>query len=300
LGCAPGAIVVDATVGGGGHAELILDRIGPTGTLIGIDCDHTAIERARERLGSIPNLTLIRDNFRNLPAVLHGLGLTSIDALLLDLGISSFHVDEPTRGFSFMAEAPLDMRMDMRLQTTAADIVNTSSERELTDILREFGEEPNARSIARAVVRERSKQAIRTTTQLAAIVRAHGHRRGRRTKIDPATRTFQALRIAVNTELENLRKVLDDTPALLRTGGRVCVIAFHSLEDRIAKRAFVRAARGCTCPPELPQCVCGREPTLKILTPRPVRPSQEEIDANPRSRSARLRAAEKIATEAAA
>jgi len=185
--------------------------------------------------------------------------------------------------------------MDTRLETVAADIINTYSEKEIADILTRFGEEPNARRIARAMARQRSRERIRTTSDLADIVRKCAPKTRRRSKTHPATRTFQALRIEVNSELENLKKALDDGVSLLGSGGRVCVISFHSLEDRIAKRTFVRLARGCDCAPELPQCVCGKKPTLRILTPKPVRPSEREVAANPRSRSARMRAAEKIA-----
>jgi 16S rRNA (cytosine1402-N4)-methyltransferase len=297
LACSPGNVVVDGTVGGGGHAELILERIGPTGRLIGIDWDHKAIELARERLGAAPNLTLVRENFRNLAEILGTMGLAGMDSLLLDLGLSSFQLEEANRGFSFRAEGPLDMRMSERMQTTAAEIINTYSEREIADLLRRFGEERNARRIAKAVVRQRSKGPIRTTSELADIVRRCAPPKSRRAKIDPATRTFQALRIEVNSELENLQKVLDDGISLLRPKGRICVISFHSLEDRIVKRTFARAARGCVCPPELPQCACGRKPSLRVLTPKPVMPSKEEIATNPRSRSAKLRAAEKVAGE---
>ncbi len=298
LACSPGKVVVDATVGGGGHAELILERIGQSGRLTGIDWDQRALELAHERLGSRPNLILVRENFRNLTATLKRLGLTEIDALLLDLGLSSFQIEEATRGFSFRAEGPLDMRMDMRLSITAADIINTYSEKEIILILREFGEEPNARRIARAITRERSRRTVRTTTELADIVRKCVPKKPRRARTDPATRTFQALRIRVNSELENLKTVLEDGIQFLKPGGRICVISFHSLEDRIAKRAFARAARGCICPPEAPQCICGKRPNLRILTAKPIRPSSEEIAANPRCRSARLRAAERITAEA--
>lgn len=297
LNCSPGNVVVDATVGGGGHAELILQRIGATGSLIGIDCDHRAIELVRKRLGSKSNFMLVRENFRNLASTLKRLGFEKMDSLLLDLGLSSFQLEETSRGFSFGTEAPLDMRMDVRLKTMAAEIVNECSETEITNILRRFGEEPNARRIAKAIIRERSKKKILTTTELANLVRRCSPRRKRRPRIDPATRTFQALRIETNSELENLRKVLDDAIPLLSAKGRISVISFHSLEDRIVKQTFARAARGCVCPPEMPQCVCEHKPVLKILTPRPVRPSSEEVEINPRSRSARLRAAEKISEE---
>jgi len=297
LGCSPGQVVVDATVGGGGHAGLILRRIGQTGRLIGFDCDSEAIELTRARAGSNPNFLLVHENFRNLANTLRSLSVKKIDALLLDLGLSSFQLDTAMRGFSFSVEAPLDMRMDVRLKTTAADIVNTYPERAIARVLSEFGEEPRARRIARAIIEERSRKRIQTTTELADIVRRRIPRKGRPPKIDPATRTFQALRIEVNSELDNLRAVLDDAIPLLKRGGRICVISFHSLEARIVKQTFAQAARGCVCPPDFPECVCRRKPVLKILTPKPLRPSLEEVAANPRSRSARLRAAEKVAEE---
>jgi len=297
LACLPGKVAVDATVGGGGHASLILKRIGPAGRLIGIDWDQRAIELAGERLHSKPNVILIRDNFRNLAHILEDLSLAKIDALLLDLGLSSFQIDDPTRGFSFRTESTLDMRMDARLTKTAADIVNAYPQKEIARVLRKYGEERNAGKIAATIVRRRSKKPIRTTTELAEIARACAPRTKRPPIIDPATRTFQALRIEVNTELDNLKEALDDGIRALNPEGRICVISFHSLEDRIVKQAFARAARGCTCPPDLPACACGRKPTLKILTRKPLRPSEEEISANSRCRSAKLRAAEKIAPE---
>jgi 16S rRNA (cytosine1402-N4)-methyltransferase len=297
LSCSPGNVVVDATVGGGGHAELILRHIGPTGRLIGMDWDEYALARVRRRFRARPNLTLVRENFRNIGETLKRLGEAEVDALLFDLGLSSFHLEQSSRGFSFAVEAPLDMRMDQRLETTAADIVNGCSESELADILRKFGEEPKARRIARAMVRQRSKNRIRTTTELADLVRRSVARPSRRSRIHPATRTFQALRIAVNSELENVTTALNDGISALAPGGRICVISFHSLEDRIVKRTFSRLARGCVCPPEVPACVCGKKPSLSILTSKPITPSDEEIAANRRARSAKLRAAEKMAAE---
>jgi 16S rRNA (cytosine1402-N4)-methyltransferase len=296
LGCKPGSVVVDATVGGGGHAERILGRVGETGRLIGIDGDTEAIERVRGRIGSHPAVTLAHDNFRNLAEILKRLGIERIDAVLFDVGLSSFQIEDARRGFSFMKEGPLDMRMDRSSGKTAAEIVNAYSEKQLAEIIKRYGEEPNARRIARALVRERSQNPILTTTRLADIVRGCALS-GSRARLDPATRTFQALRIEVNSELESLAEALNEGIAALRPGGRVCVISFHSLEDRIVKQTFARAARGCICPAEFPKCVCGRQPILRILTPKPIRPSSAEIERNPRSRSARLRAAEKIAME---
>jgi 16S rRNA (cytosine1402-N4)-methyltransferase len=299
LACAPGKVVVDATIGGGGHAALILERIGAGGILIGLDRDGEALELARRHLGSRPNVVLIQENFRYLTRVLDELQLPGIDALLLDLGLSSFQVDDPRRGFSFQSEGPLDMRMDHRQEMTAEIVVNTYSEKRLSDILRRYGEETHSRKIARTIASERAKKPITTTAELADIVRKAVPRAKRPSRIHPATRTFQALRIEVNSELDNLAIVLDDGVARLKRGGRICVIAFHSLEDRIVKRKFAGFARGCTCPPELPQCICGKKPTLKIITRKPIIPSPEEIAANPRSRSARLRAAEKTGEDVA-
>ncbi len=299
LACSPGKVIVDATVGGGGHAEVILERISATGTFVGIDCDSEAIEFAKKRLGKRPNVVLIRENFRNLGEVLERLNVREIDGLLFDLGLSSFQVDKPERGFSFQQDGPLDMRMDNRLATTADDIVNKSAEKELARILKDFGEERHARRIAKAIVKHRGERPIRTTKELAGIVRSAAPRTPRH-KIDAATRTFQALRIAVNRELDNLAEALNAGVSALRARGRICVISFHSLEDRIVKQTFVRAARGCVCPPHFPQCVCGRSPRLKVITPKPIRPSSDEVKANPRSRSARLRAAEKLAGQRSA
>lgn len=299
LACAPGKIVVDATVGGGGHAALILERIGAGGILVGLDRDSAALETAGRRLGSRPNVILMQENFRYLLRVLDELKLPGIDALLLDLGLSSFQVDDPRRGFSFQSEGPLDMRMDHRQELTAKVVVNTYSEKRLSDIFERFGEEPYSRRIARAILAERAKKPITTTAELAEIVRKAVPRAKRPPRIHPATRTFQALRIEVNAELDNLSIVLDDGVTRMKPGGRICVIAFHSLEDRIVKRKFAAFARGCICPPELPRCVCGKTPIVKIVTPKPIVPSPEEIAANPRSRSARLRAAEKTGEDVA-
>ncbi|GAB4337625.1 MAG: 16S rRNA (cytosine(1402)-N(4))-methyltransferase RsmH [Candidatus Abyssubacteria bacterium] len=296
LACRPGSVVVDATVGGGGHAERILRLIGETGRLIGIDGDERAIDLSRRRIGMHPAVTLVHDNFRNLREIVDRLGVEGLDGVLFDLGLSSLQIEDSQRGFSFTREGPLDMRMDRRQRMTAADIVNTYSESQLAEVIKKYGEEPQARRIARALVRERSRRPIETTARLADIVR-RCVATGPRARIDPVTRTFQAIRIEVNSELDNLAEALNEGIALLRQGGRICVISFHSLEDRIVKQTYVRAARGCVCPPEFPQCVCGRKPMLSVLTPKPIRPSSEEVTRNPRSRSARLRAAEKVAAE---
>jgi 16S rRNA (cytosine1402-N4)-methyltransferase len=241
---------------------------------------------------------LVHENFRNIKKVLGDLKFPAIDALLLDLGLSSFQIDDPHRGFSFRSEGPLDMRMDTRQKVTAADIVNTYSEKQLTDILKQYGEEPRARNIAKAIVRERIREPILSAVRLAEIVQSVVPRGRRPSRIHPATRAFQALRIEVNSELDNLAVAVDDGIARLKPNGRICIISFHSLEDRIVKQKFAAFARGCVCPVEIPQCMCGKKPILKVLTPKPIQPAAEEVAANPRSRSARLRAAEKIAEDA--
>lgn len=296
LNCQPGGIYVDCTVGDGGHAEAILERLGGQGKLVGIDQDEEAIKRTAERLKKYSNLTLIRDNFRNLALVFKKVGLPAaqVEGLLFDLGVSSLQLDSPERGFSFRFDTPLDMRMDRSLSSTAtaAHLVNSVSREELTKILKEFGEERWAGRISNLIVKTRKARPIRTTNQLVRIIEEAVPRpRGR---IHIATRTFQALRIAVNRELEALKEGLEEGIKRLRSGGRICVISYHSLEDRLIKEQFRRWAKSCQCPPRWPVCRCQVKPVLRILTKSPVRPSQEEILRNPRSRSAKLRAAEKI------
>jgi len=290
----PGGVYVDGTLGAGGHGAEILRRSGPDGVLIGLDQDADAVERSRsalERFGS--RVTIRQANFRDTDRVLAELGREHVDGVLLDLGVSWFHLKSPERGFSFQSEGPLDMRMDQRGTRTAADLVNTLPWKELARIIGEYGEENKAGAIARAIERARMREPITSTAQLAQIVSAvfppYPPRR-----IHPATRTFQALRIAVNDELGALNDGLSRIIPLLRPGGRLAVISFHSLEDRIVKQAFVAAAKGCICPPKLPVCRCGKKPELKILTHRPVGPGPEEIEQNPAARSAKLRAAEKL------
>jgi 16S rRNA (cytosine1402-N4)-methyltransferase len=291
-----GGTYVDGTLGGGGHAEEILRRSGPDGRVIGLDQDGSAVERSRVRLSAYGERAVVRQaNFREVGTVLAGLGAGGVDGAVLDLGLSWFHLDSPDRGFSFLADGPLDMRMDARSPVTAADLVNSLPRRELTRILREYGEEPRANFIAKAIERARDRGPITNTVQLAQIVAGavpayHGRR------IHPATLTFQALRIAVNDELGALRDGLGQLIAALRPGGRIAVIAFHSLEDRIVKRTFAEHARGCICPRKLPLCRCGHQPDLSVLTRRPVIPSDAEIASNPAARSAKLRAAEKLAS----
>jgi len=294
LQCRPGGTYVDATIGLGGHAEAILERIQPGGQLIGIDRDKESLEKVQLRLKPhTQSLRLLHDNYKNLPLILNNLAGQPVDGILVDLGVSSYQLLSPERGFSFQSDVMLDMRMDRTQQWTAADLVNRLSESELADIIYRYGEERLSRRIAAAIVQERRKAPITRCSQLADIIsrvlRVRGHQ-----PIHPATRTFQALRIAVNEELEGLDEFLSEAFGFLKSGGRMVVIAFHSLEDRIVKRAFRRLAGQCVCeaPPEL--CTCPRQALANLLTPRPMVPGPEELAANPRARSARLRSLERL------
>lgn len=283
-------VLVDATVGLGGHAEGILERY-PGVSLIAIDRDPEALERSRERLSRFGGrVTFAAGRHETLIEILKQWKVEAVSGLLADLGVSSMQLDDASRGFSFRYDAPLDMRME-REGASAADLVNGLAEEEIARILRDYGEEPKARRIARAIVEARAEAPIETTTRLAEIVR--GVKRSRPHEIDPATLTFQALRIATNEELTGLDRFVDDAVSVLEKGARVAVISFHSLEDRIVKRAFRRLEGECTCPPGFPVCACGAAEVVKILTGRPVTASEEEIVRNPRSRSAKLRVAEK-------
>lgn len=287
----PGGTYIDATVGGGGHAEAILEASAPDGRLLGMDTDPDALRRAQRRLHRFGHrVVLVRGNFGNLAAIARRRGFEPADGILMDLGVSADQLADPKRGFSFQLEGPLDMRMDPSLPRTAADLVNGLAEEELARVIRTYGEERFARRIARAIVRSRP---VRTTKELADIIeRVVPRRPGQR--LHPATRTFQALRIAVNDELGALERALPQALEILRPGGRLVVISFHSLEDRIVKQFFHREARDCICPPRQPICVCGHKARVRILTRKPVTPSPEEVARNPRSRSARLRAVEKL------
>ena len=291
LALRPGASCIDGTVGGGGHAVGILRETRPDGRLLGLDRDPTAISLARSRLEPFgERAVLVQGTFADLAEIAVQYGFSPVGGIVLDLGISSWQLDEPGRGFSFQAEGPLDMRMDPTAGPSAADIVNNRSQAELADVIYQFGEEPRARRIARDIVAARPLQ---TTTQLADVVRrAAGHRPGQR--IHPATRTFQALRIAVNGELAALAAVLPQLVTLLAPGGRLAIISFHSLEDRIVKQFLQGEGRDCVCPPGLPKCVCGHRATLQAVSRKPIRPDEAEVSQNPRSRSARLRVAEKL------
>ncbi len=290
----PGGTYVDGTLGGGGHAEAILERSSPTGRLLGLDLDPEAIERVRERLARFgTRVVLAHDSFADIERVTRWNGFAPADGILLDLGLSSFQLAHPYRGFGIRTTAPLDMRLNPNQSgPSARQLVNDLEVAELAEILHRFGEEPMARRIARAIVEQRRRRPIETTTDLAELVeRVVGHRRAR---IHPATRTFQALRIAVNRELEALETALPQAIEVLAPKGRLAIISFHSLEDRIVKRFFVEQAATCTCPPGLPVCVCGHRPRVKLLTRRGVRATPEELRYNPRARSAILRAVEKL------
>ncbi len=290
-----GGVYVDGTLGGGGHAGGILECSSPDGILLGFDRDQEALDAAGLRLSAYGSrVRLFHENYSLLPDVLAREGFESIDGMVLDVGVSSHQLDKAERGFSFQQNAPLDMRMDGSAGRTAADLVNTLSEKELEQILWDFGEERWARRIASKVVAARNVGPVTTTAQLVDLVKGAVPRACWDARLHPATRTFQALRIAVNEELQSLERGLIAGIESLKKGGRIVVISFHSLEDRIVKNIFNEFARGCTCPKSVPRCVCGKQPVLRKLTGRPVVAGQEEIAANPRSRSAKLRAAEKL------
>jgi 16S rRNA (cytosine1402-N4)-methyltransferase len=289
---------VDATLGGGGHAQRILEASDPDGRLLGIDADGAAIARVRARLGPRfgDRLHLRQANFRDLATVAPEEGFDAIDGCLLDLGLSSFQLGDEERGFGFRTGGPLDMRFDTSRGVPAADLIATLDAVELTALFRRYGEEPFAGRIARAIVENRRTAPIRTAEELAALVaRVAPSRAPGRRRVHPATRIFQALRIAVNEELDALQDGLAAALDLLRPGGRLVVLSYHSLEDRIVKRFLQAERRGCSCPVEAPVCVCGRQPRLRLLSPKGLVPTDAEITANPRARSARLRAAERIA-----
>ena len=297
LAPAPGSLQIDATVGGGGHTERILEASSPDGRLLGIDADGAAIARARERLARFGDRVVLRQaNFRELGTVAPEAGFDQVDGMLFDLGLSSHQLADPDRGFSFRSGGRLDMRFDRSRGVPAADLLATLDAAELASLFIRYGEEPFARRIARAIERDRAVAPIETADQLAQLVEREvpGTPRGRR-RVHPATRVFQALRIAVNAELDALPEALATSISLLRPGGRLVVLSYHSLEDRIVKRFIEAERKGCVCPPELPVCVCGRNPRLRRVGPSSITPSAAEVAANPRSRSARLRAAERLA-----
>ena len=293
LAIKPDGIYVDGTLGGGGHSLEIAARLG-TGRLVGIDQDEAAIAAAGERLEKYKDkVTIVRSNYRNTKSVLDMLGIRSIDGMLLDLGVSSYQLDTAERGFSYRYDTPLDMRMDVRQTLTAKDIVNHYEESELYRIIKEYGEEKCAKNIARNIVRARQEKPVETTGELNEIIRASIPAKMRGEKGHPSKRTFQAIRIECNRELEVLRDSLDELIDLLNPGGRLCIITFHSLEDRIVKTAFKRAENPCTCPSSFPVCICGKKSRGKVITGKPVLPGEEGRSGNPRAKSAKLRIFEK-------
>ncbi len=293
----PGSLHVDCTVGGGGHTERILEAASPDGRVLGLDADPAAIARVGERLVRFGDRLVLRQaNFRALGEVAPEAGFAAVDGILLDLGLSSFQLADAGRGFGFRAGGPLDMRFDPTRGEAASALLARLDETALADLFRRYGEEPHARRIARAITEARRTAPVDTAERLAEVVeRAVPRRPGPRGRIHPATRVFQALRIAVNGELDALELVLAAALDLLRPGGRLVVLSYHSLEDRLVKRFVAAERRGCVCPPSFPVCVCGRAPRLRPVGPRPAMPSEAEVAANPRARSARLRTAERLA-----
>ena len=290
----PDGIYLDGTLGGAGHSSQIAKRL-TTGRLIGVDRDTVALEAARERLAPyMDRVTLVHSNFSEIASILDDLGLAKIDGMLFDLGVSSPQLDDGSRGFSYMADAPLDMRMNRQDALSAYDVVNGWSREELRRILFEYGEERYAPLIAAAIERRREQAPIETTLELVDVIRSAMPNKALREKQHPAKRSFQAIRIAVNDELSSVERMMKDAVERLAPGGRLAVITFHSLEDRIVKSGMQNAARGCTCPPEFPVCVYGNKPKVKILTKRPIVSGEEELAENPRARSAKLRVAEKL------
>ncbi len=296
LNCRPGKTFVDGTLGGAGHAGAICDRITPGGVFIGIDQDIDAINHAKAVLQSDDlQIHILHGNFFRLPELLSQLKVRAVDGILLDLGLSQHQLENSGRGFSFRRDEPLDMRMDIRSPQTAGQLVNNLAQKDLQKIFKDYGEERWAGQIARKIIKARSQNEIRTSSQLAQIVAESIPGRAASTqKIHPATRLFMALRIAVNRELERLETFMEFAVDYLNPGGRLCVLSFHSLEDRIVKQRFKALEKGCTCPPRLPQCVCGQKPCIRIITKKVARPTNEEIAANAMARSTRLRAVEKI------
>ncbi len=293
LNISPDGIYVDGTAGGAGHSSEIAKHLGNDGRLISLDRDPDAVAVATERLSAYANAQVVRSNYSQMREVLDDLGIDKVDGVLMDLGVSSYQLDEGSRGFSYHTDAPLDMRMSKE-GISAADIVNTFSEQQLAKIIFEYGEEKFSRRIASNIVKARAVSPINTTLQLADIIRESVPQKARREK-NPCKKTFQAIRIAVNGELEHLSKGLDDAFYSLRSGGRLAVITFHSLEDRLVKQRFAGWCKGCICPPDFPQCVCGHKPQGKLINRKPLEAQQKELESNNRSRSAKLRIIERSA-----
>ena len=285
---------VDCTLGGAGHSSHILKKLSSKGTLIGIDQDNDALKAAKEKLKNYSNVKFVHNNFYNIDSILTSLDIPNVDGILMDLGVSSYQLDEGERGFSYMKDAPLDMRMDRDRDFSAYDVVNTYSEEDLYRIIRDYGEEKFAKRIAKFIVDRRNDKPIETTLELVDIIKAAIPAKARREGPHPAKRTFQAIRIEVNGELAILNKAIEDGVKHLNTGGRMAIITFHSLEDRIVKLKYRELANPCTCPKEFPVCVCGRKPLVKIISRKAIEPSKEEVEENPRSRSAKLRVLEKL------
>lgn len=290
----PNGIYVDGTMGGGGHSEAICKRIAEGGRLIGIDRDTEALCASKKRLSDYPFVSYVHNNYKNIKEVLSELDIDKIDGAVLDLGVSSYQLDCKERGFSYMEDAPLDMRMNRESGKSAYDIINTYSERELSDIFFKYGEEKFSKKIAKIICERREVKPIETTLELVDITKAAIPERFRQKGSHPAKRVFQAVRIEVNGELEDLKGALDDFFDSLNVGARLAVITFHSLEDRIVKTAFNEYATGCTCPKDFPICVCGKKPRGKVITRKPVLPTDEEYEYNKRSKSAKLRIVEKL------
>lgn len=286
-------IYVDCTLGGAGHSSEILKRLSDKGRLIGIDQDEDALSAAKEKLKNYKNVTYVHDNFYNIENILESLGIDKVDGIIADLGVSSYQLDEKDRGFSYMNDAPLDMRMDRRIELSAYNVVNEYSFEELYKVIREYGEENFAKRIAQFIVEHRSEKPIETTGELTEIIKRAIPAKFRREGPHPSKRTFQAIRIEVNGELRILNKAIEDGVSKLKSGGRMSIITFHSLEDRIVKNKFRELESPCDCPRDFPICVCGKESMVKVISRKPIEPSKEEIEGNPRSRSAKLRVAEK-------
>ena len=290
LNIKPNGIYVDGTLGGGGHAYEVCRRLGEKGSIIGIDQDAAAIEAASARLKDFgEKVTIVRSNYCDMKSRLHELGIDKVDGIVLDLGVSSYQLDTAERGFSYREDAPLDMRMDTRQKMTARDIVNDYTEADLYRVIRDYGEDKFAKNIAKHIVQARAVKPVETTGELSEIIRASIPMKYQKKSGHPAKRTFQAIRIELNRELDVLRDSLDDMIDLLNPGGRLCIITFHSLEDRIVKSSFRKNENPCTCPPDFPVCVCGKKSKGSIITKKPILPSEEELEWNSRSKSAKLR-----------
>lgn len=295
LNIKPNGTYVDGTIGGAGHARVICSHLDKLGQFIGLDQDDNALEISKERLqGVAPKVTLVKSNFVDIKQVLERLNIGRIDGMLIDLGVSSHQLDEPSRGFSYMHDAPLDMRMNQDALYNAYELVNTMSKQDLYQVIKMYGEEKWAKRIAEFIIKEREIKPIKTTYELVEVIKKAIPQGARKEGPHPAKRTFQAIRIAVNKELEIIEPTIQDSVLKLKQGGRLCIITFHSLEDRIVKHTFRQLENPCTCSKDLPVCICGKKPVVKVITRKPILPSVEEIEKNPRSRSAKLRIVEKL------